>query len=53
MKEIRESDYYKEDDGVFEYKAFLNNHFKVWLIWNDYELKIGKLFYFKINFNYL
>jgi hypothetical protein len=29
MKEIRESDYYKEDEGVFEYKAFLNNHFKV------------------------
>lgn len=29
MKEIESSDFYDDEKGIFEYKAFLENHFKV------------------------
>lgn len=29
MKEIESSDFYDEENQIFEYKKFLENHFKV------------------------
>ena len=40
MKEIESSDYYDEEAGIFEYKAFLENHFKVWLMCRDYVMYV-------------